>query len=159
MEPLGVNEVKNLLETRPLVAKINRWEFHGALPPVADAPGSPRAPPIGIIEIWGQNGTQFANVSEFSGSYGVEAGPPTLTLPHQWGEGKEGGQTANGKPIDVVLGYRRSRLIRRLAQRSGGRLRVVDSASAYFRLQPAELDPAGLYACLKDLLRLPARSV
>jgi transcription-repair coupling factor (superfamily II helicase) len=89
----------------------------------------------------------------------VHLEPPTLTLPHQWGEGKEGGQTANGKPIDVVLGYRRSRLIRRLAQRSGGRLRVVDSASAYFRLQPAELDPAGLYACLKDLLRLPARSV
>ncbi len=68
-------------------------------------------------------------------------------------------QTANGKPIDAVLSYRRPRLIQRLARRSGGRLRVVDEASAFFRLQPSEIEPLALYACLKDLLRLPARSV
>jgi hypothetical protein len=47
----------------------------------------------------------------------------------------------------------------RLAKRSNGRLRIVDSASAYFRLKPAESKPEALYACLKDLLRLPLRSL
>jgi transcription-repair coupling factor (superfamily II helicase) len=68
-------------------------------------------------------------------------------------------QTANGKPIDAVLSYRSARLIQRLARRSGGRLRIVDEASAYFRLQPGEIEPLALYSCLKDLLCLPARSV
>jgi transcription-repair coupling factor (superfamily II helicase) len=69
------------------------------------------------------------------------------------------GQNADGRPIDVVLGYRSDRLMRRLARRSGGRLRIVDQASAYFRLKGAEKQPLALYASLKDLLRLPARSV
>jgi transcription-repair coupling factor (superfamily II helicase) len=62
-------------------------------------------------------------------------------------------------PTDVVLGYRSPRLIQRLAARSGGRLRVVDGKSAYFRLRPGELEPLALYECLQDLLRFPERPV
>jgi transcription-repair coupling factor (superfamily II helicase) len=60
-------------------------------------------------------------------------------------------------PIDVVLNYRSARLMQRLAQRSNGRLRVVDDHSAYLRLKPAEVDQAALYPILKDLLRFPER--
>jgi transcription-repair coupling factor (superfamily II helicase) len=59
-------------------------------------------------------------------------------------------------PLDVVLGYRNPRKIKRLAERSDGRLRIVDADSAYLRLAPAETDPEAMYGCLKDLLRLPA---
>ncbi len=59
-------------------------------------------------------------------------------------------------PTDVVIGYRSRRRIDRLAARSGGRLRVVDGASAYFRLTPDESEPDALYQVLKELL-LPAR--
>ncbi len=58
-------------------------------------------------------------------------------------------------PVDVVLGYRHRKRVEQLAQRSAGRLRVVDAHSAYFRLRPGELEPAALYAALKHLLRLP----
>jgi transcription-repair coupling factor (superfamily II helicase) len=58
-------------------------------------------------------------------------------------------------PVYVVLAYRNPRKIKLLAERSGGRLRIVDERSAYFRLQPAETAPAALYACLKQLLRGP----
>jgi len=60
---------------------------------------------------------------------------------------------------DIVLGYRSPRQVNRLAVRSGGRLRVVDAASAYLRLEPEEADLPALYSVLKDLLRLPARSL
>jgi transcription-repair coupling factor (superfamily II helicase) len=60
-------------------------------------------------------------------------------------------------PVDVVLGYRNPRKLQRLAERSEGRLRVVDEATAYFRLSPAETEPEALYSCLKHLLRLPER--
>jgi len=63
MQPLGVNQLEKLVETRLLVAEIDRWKFHDGLPPVADAPGSPRAPLLRIIEIWGQNGTRFYKFS------------------------------------------------------------------------------------------------
>jgi transcription-repair coupling factor (superfamily II helicase) len=59
-------------------------------------------------------------------------------------------------PTDVVVGYRSERKIKRLAALSGGRLRVVDGASAYFRLSPEEMSPDALYHVLKDLL-LPAK--
>jgi transcription-repair coupling factor (superfamily II helicase) len=62
-------------------------------------------------------------------------------------------------PVDVVLGYRSPRLSQRLADQSSGRLRVVDSRSAYFRLRPGEAEPEALYAALKDLLRFPQRRV
>jgi transcription-repair coupling factor (superfamily II helicase) len=58
---------------------------------------------------------------------------------------------------DVVLGYRNPRKVEKLAARSGGRLRVVDKASAYLRLEPAEAEPAALYTLLKEVLRLPER--
>jgi len=56
-------------------------------------------------------------------------------------------------PTDVVLGYRNPRLIQELAERSRGRLRVVDNRSAYFRLKPNEFDPPALYSRLTHLLR------
>ncbi|HEV3447108.1 MAG TPA: transcription-repair coupling factor [Gemmataceae bacterium] len=62
-------------------------------------------------------------------------------------------------PLDVVLGYRNPRRIKRLAEQSRGRLRVVDQNSAYFRLAPQETEPEVLYARLKDLLRLPVPSL
>jgi transcription-repair coupling factor (superfamily II helicase) len=62
-------------------------------------------------------------------------------------------------PIDVVLGYRDARKAQRLVNRSEERLRVVDEASAYFRLRPEEHEPTALYQALKHLLRLPERQV
>jgi transcription-repair coupling factor (superfamily II helicase) len=62
-------------------------------------------------------------------------------------------------PRDLVLGYRGPRKVRMLADRSGGRIRIVDPTTAYARLAPAETGPEALYACLKELLRLPTASV
>jgi transcription-repair coupling factor (superfamily II helicase) len=58
--------------------------------------------------------------------------------------------------VDVVFTYRNARRIQRLAQRTRGALRVVDRDTAYLRLAPAQAEAVALYACLKDLLRLPA---
>jgi transcription-repair coupling factor (superfamily II helicase) len=55
-------------------------------------------------------------------------------------------------PTDVVLAYRSARRIKQLADRSAARLRVVDQDSAYFRLQPEELEPLRLYQTLLNLL-------
>ena len=54
--------------------------------------------------------------------------------------------------MDVVFGYRNPRRIRELAGTSNGRLRVVDDASAYFRLTGQEQEPGVLYARLKSLM-------
>jgi transcription-repair coupling factor (superfamily II helicase) len=62
-------------------------------------------------------------------------------------------------PKDVVLGYKNARRAQRLAERSGGRLRVVDGSRAYLRLAPRETEPESLFACLKDLLRPPEPAV
>jgi transcription-repair coupling factor (superfamily II helicase) len=62
-------------------------------------------------------------------------------------------------PVHVVLGYRHARKIQRLAALSGGRLRVVDDCTAYYRLEPGEAEPLVLYSRLKDLLQSPARSL
>jgi transcription-repair coupling factor (superfamily II helicase) len=59
-------------------------------------------------------------------------------------------------PTYAVLGYRSSRKMRLLADRSQGRLRIADERSAYLPLATDEIEPMGLYECLKDLLRLPA---
>jgi transcription-repair coupling factor (superfamily II helicase) len=56
-------------------------------------------------------------------------------------------------PTDVVLGYKHARRIKELADRSKGRLRVVDAESAYFRLRPNEESPEALYKVLRELLR------
>ncbi len=56
-------------------------------------------------------------------------------------------------PTDVVLGYKSARRIKELADRSKGRLRVVDADSAYFRLRPSEESPDALYKALRELLR------
>jgi transcription-repair coupling factor (superfamily II helicase) len=64
-----------------------------------------------------------------------------------------------GGPVDVVLSYRNPRKIQRLAALSGGRLRVVDGASAYFRLEPGETEPMALHQRLKELLQSSAPSL
>ncbi|GIW78582.1 MAG: transcription-repair-coupling factor [Gemmatales bacterium] len=63
----------------------------------------------------------------------------------------------HGSKADLVLGYRSRRLINKLAERSGGRLRVVDAKSAYYRLKPHETSSDRLFACLQELLRYPTR--
>ncbi|MBY0525488.1 MAG: transcription-repair coupling factor [Gemmataceae bacterium] len=63
---------------------------------------------------------------------------------------------AGDAAVDVVLTYRNPRHIKKVADRSDGRLRIVDAQSAYLRVAPTEAEPAALYACLKVLLRLPA---
>jgi transcription-repair coupling factor (superfamily II helicase) len=62
-------------------------------------------------------------------------------------------------PTDLVLQYRSIRQIKRVAQAAGGRLRIVDEHSAYFRLAGGETEPEGLYACLRQLLAAPAEAV
>jgi transcription-repair coupling factor (superfamily II helicase) len=61
-------------------------------------------------------------------------------------------------PTDLVLNYRSSRQIKRVAQASNDRLRIVDENSAYFRLTKDETSPEGLYACLRRLLAAPAEA-
>jgi transcription-repair coupling factor (superfamily II helicase) len=56
-------------------------------------------------------------------------------------------------PLDVVFSYRNPRRMRRLAEQSNGRVRIVDDTSAYLRVAPAETKPDALYSLLKDLLR------
>ena len=59
-----------------------------------------------------------------------------------------------GAPTDVVLGYRNAKRIRELAERSKGRLVVVDEKSAYFRLRPTETEALALYKVVRGLLRV-----
>jgi transcription-repair coupling factor (superfamily II helicase) len=60
---------------------------------------------------------------------------------------------------DLVFGYRHERLAKKLAERSGGRLKVVDEKNLYCRLKPGEEDPATLYQLLRHLLRLPSETI
>jgi transcription-repair coupling factor (superfamily II helicase) len=57
--------------------------------------------------------------------------------------------------VDVVFGYRHPRKIETLSKRSGGRLKVVDGASAYLRTRIEERPPEPLYRLLQHVLRLP----
>jgi transcription-repair coupling factor (superfamily II helicase) len=53
----------------------------------------------------------------------------------------------------VVLGYTSREKLARLVERSGGRLRVADRASAYLPLVPGVVESAALFADVKSLLR------
>jgi hypothetical protein len=53
---------------------------------------------------------------------------------------------------DTVLTYNSARLIRKLAERSDERFRVVDEKSAYYRLRPSDEEPLALYQTLQGLL-------
>jgi transcription-repair coupling factor (superfamily II helicase) len=68
----------------------------------------------------------------------------------------EGPAKGSVGPTDVVLRYRSARKIKRLAERNK-RLRIVDEASAYFRLTGPEEEPMQLYETLKELLHLEER--
>ena len=54
---------------------------------------------------------------------------------------------------DLVFGYRNEKRARLLADRSAGRLKVIDEKDAYFRLQEGEDEPPKTYDLLKWLLR------
>ena len=54
--------------------------------------------------------------------------------------------------VDVVLEYRSPRRMRKLAEQSGGELRVVDEHSAYLRLSTTEMGQEALYRRLRRLL-------
>ena len=59
---------------------------------------------------------------------------------------------------DLVFEYRLEKLAKKLADRSGGRLKVVDEKSIYLRLASGEKnveDAANLFKLLRQLLRLP----
>jgi hypothetical protein len=53
---------------------------------------------------------------------------------------------------DLVLTYRSGRLMKKLAERSGPGVRVVDGKSAYHRLNRAGESPMGLYDILTAML-------
>lgn len=69
----------------------------------------------------------------------------TLHLEHP-GENRIG-------PIDLVLTYSDQKRINKLTATSKGRLRIVDSKTAYFRLQDWELEPLQLLELLCQLLK------
>ena len=60
---------------------------------------------------------------------------------------------------DLVFGYRGERLAKKLADRSDGRLKVVDEKNLYYRLKAGEDEPALLFQQLRHLLRLPNESI
>lgn len=74
---------------------------------------------------------------------------------HLEGKGLEGGEG----PVDVVFGFRHPGMIEKLSRRSGGRLKVVDAASAYLRTRIEERLPEPLYRLLQQVLCLPSDSV
>jgi hypothetical protein len=59
----------------------------------------------------------------------------------------------------MVFGYRGERLARKLADRSDGRLKVVDEKNLYYRLKAGEDEPAALFQQLRHLLRLPNETI
>jgi transcription-repair coupling factor (superfamily II helicase) len=60
---------------------------------------------------------------------------------------------------DLVFSYRSDRLAKKLAERSGGRMKVIDEKHVYCRLRPGEDHVESLYRLLRHLLRLPNESV
>jgi len=60
---------------------------------------------------------------------------------------------------DLVFAYRSANLAKKVADRSGGRLKVIDEKNIYLRLGPGEDEPNILYALLRQVLRLPNETV
>jgi hypothetical protein len=54
----------------------------------------------------------------------------------------------------VATGHRNGKRIRELAERSRGRLVVVNEKSAYVRLRPAETEAMAMYRAVRALLRM-----
>jgi hypothetical protein len=54
---------------------------------------------------------------------------------------------------DLVLGYRNAKRVIQLAERSAGRLKVIDAKDAYFRLAEGEDEPGAMYELLRQMLR------
>ncbi|HEV3146509.1 MAG TPA: transcription-repair coupling factor, partial [Gemmataceae bacterium] len=63
------------------------------------------------------------------------------------------------KDQDLILEYRNERQAQRLADRSGGQLKVVDESHLYYRIGPAEESPEALFHILRTLLRLPSETL
>jgi transcription-repair coupling factor (superfamily II helicase) len=53
---------------------------------------------------------------------------------------------------DLVLTYRSARLIKKLAERAGPRLRVVDEKAAYWRLTAGDEKPEGTFTMLREAM-------
>jgi transcription-repair coupling factor (superfamily II helicase) len=60
---------------------------------------------------------------------------------------------------DLVFEYRSGKLALKLADRSEGRMKVVDEKNVYLRLRPGEDEPADLFGLLRHVLRLPNETV
>ena len=60
---------------------------------------------------------------------------------------------------ELVFGDRGERLGKKLADRSDGRLKVVDEKNLYYRLKAGEDEPALLFQQLRHLWRLPNESI
>jgi transcription-repair coupling factor (superfamily II helicase) len=60
---------------------------------------------------------------------------------------------------DLVFAYRSEKLAKKLAERSDGRMKVIDEKHVYCRLKLGEDDVESLYRLLRHLLRLPNESV
>jgi transcription-repair coupling factor (superfamily II helicase) len=56
---------------------------------------------------------------------------------------------------DLVLGYRSAKRVAQLADRSAGRIKVIDEKDAYLRLHEGEDEPGAMYELLKRVLRGP----
>src|SRR5262245_35783818 len=59
----------------------------------------------------------------------------------------------------LIFAYRSPKLAKRLADRSNGRMKVIDEKNIYCRLRLGEDDVESLYRLLRHLLRLPNESV
>jgi transcription-repair coupling factor (superfamily II helicase) len=60
---------------------------------------------------------------------------------------------------DLVFAYRSANLAKKVADRSGGRLKVVDDNNLYLRLGLGEDEPEILHGLLRQVLRLPSETV
>jgi transcription-repair coupling factor (superfamily II helicase) len=54
---------------------------------------------------------------------------------------------------NLVFNYRNAKRMAHLADRSEGRIKVIDEKDAYLRLQEGEDEPARMYEMLKQVLR------
>jgi hypothetical protein len=54
---------------------------------------------------------------------------------------------------DLMLTHRSARLIKKLAERAGPKLRIADEKSAYCRVQPGKVEAKTLHASLSELFQ------
>ena len=67
--------------------------------------------------------------------------------------------TVHRDGADLVFAYRSAKLAKKLADRSDGRLKVVDEKNLYCRLRPGDDEIDRLHDLLRHLLRLPTETI